>query len=87
MIRKIFRHLKPGGWVEYQDLVPDQVAADGESERAIQADPASYREWMRLIQVGLMNALGRTADVTRHYKKWMIEAGFVDVVERQILCP
>lgn len=87
MVHKVFHHLKPGGWVEYQDIIPEQLAADEESERALQADPTSWREWVRLVALGLKNSLGRDLDVTRHYKKWMIEAGFVDVVEKTILAP
>lgn len=38
-----------------------------------------------MIQAG--KNTGRDFDAPKKYKKWMIEAGFEDVVEKQILVP
>lgn len=69
-----------------QDFAFEVVAADEASERANQEDPISLRKHFDRMVRGL-EMLGRKIDVTPHYKNWMLEAGFVDVVERQILCP
>ena len=87
MVHNAFRHPKPGGWVEYQDILPEKIAADEEPEKALQADPTSWREWMRLAALGLRNPLGRELDVTRHLKRRKLKAGFVNVVEKTILAP
>ncbi|ORY69062.1 S-adenosyl-L-methionine-dependent methyltransferase [Pseudomassariella vexata] len=81
MVKKIFDHLRPGGWIEYQ-----QIAVDEASELAIQNNPRSFREYMRRLVRGAAS-FGRDIDLARKYKYWIIEAGFVDVVERQILGP
>lgn len=62
------------------------MAADEASERANQEDPISLQKFFDREVRGL-EMLGRKINVTPHYKEWMLEAGFVDVVERQILCP
>lgn len=41
---------------------------------------------MDLIKEGGLK-LGRDIDVTPKLKDWLIEAGFVDVVEKRILVP
>lgn len=84
MIRKCFHHLKPGGWSEFHEgtfeLVPaDDAAAEvlkgSALEQAFKAGPAAGA------------AIGRDFDAPKKFKKWMLEAGFVDVVEEQRLIP
>ncbi|KAK8043544.1 S-adenosyl-L-methionine-dependent methyltransferase [Apiospora rasikravindrae] len=86
MIRKIYDNLQPGGWVEYQEIGADQIAADAESEKLIQSTPFSLREYMHRVVQGAAN-LGRNIDVAPRLEGWMVEAGFVDVTVHQILGP
>lgn len=87
MIRKIYDNLKPGGWVEYQDQVIESVPAD-DSMRERLAKTAGV-EAQRLWAKGFAAIPGFSREVLspKHYKEWLIEAGFVDVVEHVVLCP
>ncbi|KUI57361.1 hypothetical protein VP1G_04729 [Cytospora mali] len=86
MVKKAFEHLRPGGWVEYQEFSLDVLGVDDYSKAALRDDPTAYQGWMDLMKEGSLK-LGRDIDVTPKLKNWLIEAGFVDVVEKQILVP
>ncbi|CAN8103669.1 unnamed protein product [Discula destructiva] len=81
----IYNSLRPGGWAEYQDSTVEIVGAEPESEAYVQASPVA--RMMSLMRLGMRNATGRDVTVPRKYKQWMIEIGFVDVVEVPLLIP
>ncbi|KAI0137263.1 S-adenosyl-L-methionine-dependent methyltransferase [Xylariales sp. AK1849] len=77
VIKKIFDNLKPGGWIEYQD-----------ADLHLDSDDRSLRgtaliKWALLTIAGGA-ARGRDMDVTRKLKDYLIEVGFVDVVEEKL---
>lgn len=62
------------------------MGVDDYSKAALRDDSTAYQGWMDLIKEGGLK-LGRDIDVTPKLKDWLIEAGFVDVVEKRILVP
>lgn len=74
VVRKVFANLKPGGWMEYQDLLLN-IDSDDNSHRG-----TALHKWSYLALAGAA-AKGRDLEASRKYKDYMIEAGFVDVVE------
>lgn len=80
LIHKCFDHLQPGGWLEFDDGCFALVCTDGTLEGT------AWERWTRLIlQAGAQ--AGRDFHVARNYKQWLLEAGFVDVVEQRIPVP
>jgi trans-aconitate methyltransferase len=76
LAKTMFDHLKPGGWVEYQDV-----------SLAFESDDKSHlgtvlHKWGHLAIAGAA-AKGRDIEVARKYREYLIEAGFVDVVEEK----
>lgn len=86
MVKKAFEHLRPGGWVEYQEFSLEVLGVDEYSQAALRDDPTAYQGWMNLMREGSLK-LGRDIDVTPKLRDWLTEAGFVDVVEKRILVP
>ncbi|KAJ9642346.1 hypothetical protein H2199_004726 [Coniosporium tulheliwenetii] len=75
VFKNVYEHLKPGGYFEMQDTnFPMEAIDDTFGE-----DTALW-EWNRLM-LKASDTSGRPLSVAHLYKKWMIEAGFVDVVE------
>lgn len=74
VVRKSFESLNPGGWIELMDPVFYPHCADGTLQDS---------NLERLFQIfdRAMTATRRDLKVARNYKQWLIEAGFVDVVE------
>jgi SAM-dependent methyltransferase len=87
MVRRIYDHLHPGGWFEYQDMMLEVLGADQDSNEAQDRNPTSLRKCLQAIPQGLMTLVGRDALIIRKYKAWMLELGFVDVVDRPMLAP
>ncbi|KAK6214345.1 hypothetical protein LQW54_004573 [Pestalotiopsis sp. IQ-011] len=71
VIAQVFDHLNPGGWIEYQDM-GFNLDSDDDSHRGT---ALSY-----LAQAGAA-AKGRDFEVSRKFKDYFAEAGFVDIVE------
>lgn len=86
MVHTIFDNLKPGGWAEYQDAAPEIIPLD-DSVKELVENSAVAEVYRLFVKGAASGAYGRDIMVSRHYKSWMIEAGFVDVVEEQGLCP
>lgn len=84
VMQKVFDHLAPGGWCEYDDFAFEQVGADAGAEAFVRASAAA--RFHRLAVAGL-TSVGRDPLAARKYRRWMEEIGFTDVVERQLLCP
>lgn len=83
VMQQVFDNLEPGGWCEYDDYSFENVADPG-SEAFVAASPAT--KYLQLLVQGLVK-LGKDPWATRKYRRWMAEIGFVDIVEKQILCP
>lgn len=84
VMQKAFDQLAPGGWCEYDDFAFERVGADDAAEAFLRA--SASRRFLDLAARGLRN-VGRDPQVARRYRRWMEEVGFVDVAERQLLCP
>lgn len=85
VLQKIYDHLEPGGWVEYQDTAMEITGSDPVTDEYIRA--SSLARWIDLFKAGLRSATGRSPEVALLYAGWMKEIGFVDVVERPCLAP
>lgn len=85
VLKKIYDHMEPGGWVEYQDTAMEITGSDTATDEYIRA--SSLAKWIDLVKAGLRSATGRNPEVALLYSKWMKEIGFVDVVERPCLIP
>ena len=81
LVSQIFTHLKPGGWVEFQ-----------ESANTLYSEDGSLRPDNMMVKMmdGLMEAcdkIGRTMDPAPSMRKWTEEAGFVKVQEQRFKLP
>ncbi|KAK7959933.1 S-adenosyl-L-methionine-dependent methyltransferase [Apiospora aurea] len=77
VMQQAFENLKPGGWIEYCDSTVDVLSMDGSSRGT------TLEHWGELMMTGAQTT-GRDFRVSRHYKQWLEEVGFIDVVERKI---
>lgn len=76
--RQVRQNLKPGGWCEMQEYDAWIFSDDDSYERA-----PWTREWVeKLDEASTM--FGKTINVARKHKQWMIDAGFEDVEEKTI---
>ncbi|KAI0130469.1 S-adenosyl-L-methionine-dependent methyltransferase [Xylariales sp. AK1849] len=80
IMRKIYHHLRPGGWTEYQEGSLDIFCQDTSTLGT------SIHRWSLMVKNGA-RALGRDLEVAQKYKEWLMEAGFVNVTERIIQVP
>lgn len=80
VIQKAYEHLRPGGWIEYQDFMWN-VDSDDESHRG-----TALHQWGHLANAGAA-ATGRDFECARKYSDYLRAAGFVDVVERRLQLP
>lgn len=84
MISKVYENLAPGGWAEFQEWAVE-VIGENEAAEAVVRDSA-LRQWCdKGVQGGA--SFGRDFRAAHNYRQWMVEAGFEDIVEKQILCP
>jgi len=80
VIRSAFEHLRPGGYMEWQEW-PGVLQSSDDSIRG-----TAVERWSRLfVEAG--TRLGRDMLAPRKYRDWMIEAGFVDVNEVKLAVP
>ncbi|KAK7731597.1 hypothetical protein SLS63_005283 [Diaporthe eres] len=80
VFRKCFDNLEPGGWLELNDSTFVLACEDG-SIRGTNIEKWSQR--MSEAQA----TMGRDPEVPKKYRRWMVETGFVDVVEQVGLLP
>ena len=81
IIRKSFYHLKPGGWMESQELMPTPYCDDN----SIPGD-WPFMEWIKYSDRAATE-YGRPLRIANHLKQWYTEAGFVGVREEIIKLP
>ncbi|KAK1753760.1 S-adenosyl-L-methionine-dependent methyltransferase [Echria macrotheca] len=80
VMRSALSHLRPGGYMEWQDWLPVLQSSDG----SVRGTP--IEKWSDLyVEAG--EKLGRDMLAPRKYKQWMAEAGFVDIVETRLAVP
>jgi hypothetical protein len=80
IFHRAFASLKPGGWMEMQDVLFDYESIDDSGiNTAIKAWNTKLHEGARRI--------GRDWRCTKDYARWMQEAGFECVVERHFAWP
>ncbi|RDW81850.1 hypothetical protein BP6252_02962 [Coleophoma cylindrospora] len=80
VFKSAFSSLRPGGYIELQDLCFPTRCDDGTW------DGTAYKHWMGLIMAGA-EALGKDWSRVPKYKAFLQEAGFVDVVEEKYDIP
>jgi len=73
LYREIYKHLKPGGWVEIQEY--ETWAQPNDPEEPI---PASLLQWQSGVNEASLK-FGKKINVARDHKENMIKAGFVGV--------
>jgi Methyltransferase domain len=79
-LRTCRNNVQPGGWVELQDYYAKLQCID----RSLSG--TALERWNDLFVEGAAK-MGRNGRAAAHFKKWMREAGFVDVVERKFALP
>ena len=82
LFKRAYDALKPGGWLEMQDLVMP-LRADDDS---IPEDSA-YRRWNDLYTEACRDRMKRDPSWAERYKEWMEEAGFENVAELRYKWP
>ena len=80
VFRKCFDNLEPGGWLELNDSTFVLVCDDG-SVRG-----TSIEKWSQRMSQG-QASMRRDPEAPKKYRRWMVEAGFIDVVEQVGLLP
>lgn len=73
---QIYKHLKPGGWVEMQEFDAWIFSDDDSMSRA-----KWVTEWCEGVDEA-SEKIGRKIDIAKFHKQRMIDAGFVDVSEK-----
>lgn len=66
VLQKIFENLRPGGWVEYQDVLPQGIGKDAANEEAYQG---SLMQVFAQRTVEAAALLGRDMMIARKYKQ------------------
>ncbi|CAN8103225.1 unnamed protein product [Discula destructiva] len=84
MIAKVYENLAPGGWGEFQEWTVEIVGEDEAAEEFVRK--SALKKWCELGVAGGAK-FGHDFRAALKYKQWMVEAGFVDIQERQILVP
>lgn len=72
----IFENLKPGGWVEMQEYEA-WISSDDDPELT---KAPNTKLWQELVDEA-STKFGKRMNVAREQKRWIEEAGFVDVRE------
>lgn len=87
VIRSAFEALAPGGWLEMQDMYfPMVFMSDGNDDGGGEpTDRALYR-FNQLCMEGASRS-GRPWTHAQHYRRYLEEAGFEEVMERRFYWP
>jgi hypothetical protein len=81
IIARSYKYLEPGGFFECQELYPTTYCDDG-----TMPDNHPFCEWSKTQDEAAMK-LGKPLRVANKLKKWMRDAGFVDVHEEIFKMP
>ena len=74
-------HVKPGGWVEWHEKYPLFLSDDD----SLKEDSAIAKWGNTFFKAA--ESFGTPATSPRHLKRWMIDAGFIDVEEHILKLP
>lgn len=80
VMHKSYDHMTTGGWIELYDGSWDFQCMDGS------AQGTALEQWANLLYLGGLRA-GRDMRRARHYKQYLLNAGFVDVDDKVVWCP
>ncbi|KAK8108083.1 S-adenosyl-L-methionine-dependent methyltransferase [Apiospora kogelbergensis] len=80
VMEKAFANMNPGGYIEYLDFIGVSGCLDGSIQ-------GTSLEKIGVYCTKGASASGRDLLVASHYKQWLKEVGFVDVVERKFAWP
>ncbi|KAH7137874.1 S-adenosyl-L-methionine-dependent methyltransferase [Dactylonectria macrodidyma] len=80
-LRKIFRYLAPGGYVELQEIDVIMKSDDGTL-----TEDHTLGKWTKLLEEAAAK-LGRPYEQTDKFKEIMAEVGFTDIVETRFKWP
>lgn len=80
LIRPAFARLRPGGWLESQEL------GLLECDDGTVSDTNAFKRWCDDLMEASA-AAGRPLEFAKHMKRWYEEAGFVDVQEKVYKIP
>lgn len=80
VFKSAFDFLRPGGYIELQDLSLPFLGIDEKW------DGSAFQRWMGLLMDGA-KSVGKDWSRVPKYKAYLEEIGFVDVVERKFPCP
>jgi hypothetical protein len=83
MLTNFYRHLKPGGWVEIQEL-HESVHCDDNS--FTDETPYAFRDFLRFLRDGLAG-LGSNLHAILTIEEDLQAAGFKDITTRKFRCP
>jgi SAM-dependent methyltransferase len=75
LYEQIYRHLKPGGWVEIQEFACWMSSDDGTLEKA-----TAIKEWLHKLNEASIK-FGKRLNIAMEQKQNIINAGFVNVHE------
>lgn len=81
IIRKSYKHLKPGGWMESQDLMFVPECDDGSMP-----EDWVFKQWSQYLHDAAVDA-ERPLLIANRLKRWFQQAGFVDVQEKVYRLP
>lgn len=81
MLIPVRRHLKPGGWLEFQNINGTLHCDDGTVP-----ETTPFKEYDRLLRAAA-TAFGTPLEDPIHYAKWFKEAGFEGVTENIFKMP
>lgn len=84
IIAKVYDHLAPKGWAEFHDFAFELIGENDAAETLLR-DSAIAKLFRYAIAGGA--AKGKDFESGRKLKGWMVEAGFVDVVQQQVFLP
>ncbi|KAI8648171.1 hypothetical protein NCS57_01484900 [Fusarium keratoplasticum] len=73
LFRRAFRHLTPGGYIEFQAANPRWMSDDGTADKAENA-----QNWLKILLEGSVK-FGKPLEIAVDWKEKMEKAGFVDV--------
>lgn len=80
VINKAYENMSPGGWIEFNDTGSELACMDGTTQGS------ALQMWSDLFAEAGRRA-GRDLEVAAKYKQWLLDAGFVDVVEEILPTP
>ncbi|KAI3576786.1 S-adenosyl-L-methionine-dependent methyltransferase [Fusarium oxysporum f. sp. albedinis] len=81
LVRRIYDHLNPGGWVEFQETANTLYSDDG----TLEPNNALVRLMDNLKKVH--DKIGRTLDPAPEFKNWVWGAGFHNIKEQRFKFP